>query len=322
MASPCPPYPAASPSAPSTAPRRTDHAPAKCGIFDRVRRVALLPERGKLIVATDLQGHVADFERVTAIFEQAARGPDGAVLVITGDLVHGPEIPESDWPDYLGSYYRGDSAALLERAMKLQERWPGRVFYLLGNHEHAHVGGPVVAKFFPDEAMRLEELLGDDGTQRMRAWFRTWPFVAVAPKARLVMLHAAPHARIESTNDLERLSLDGCSGLTLEEMAARGTLGALLWARSTSAERAWSFLHAIHDDARVAIYGHDVARSGHSIEREPLLCVSTSFGCFDGDKVYLEWDLSEPALSAEDVARRGLRPLHPDAPPVHRLITY
>jgi hypothetical protein len=279
-----------------------------------------LPERGKLFVATDMQGNVADFDRMTAIFEDAAKDSEGAVLVVTGDLVHGPELSQSDWPDYLGSYYHGDSAELLVRAHELQSRYPNRVFYLLGNHEHAHVGGPVVAKFFPDEALRLEELLGDDGTLEMRDWFRTWPFVAVAPKARIVMLHAAPHAKIEDADDLERLSLDGCSGLTLEEMAARGTLGALLWARTTSSERAWSFLRAIHPEARVALYGHDVARTGYAIDREPMLCVSTSFGCFDGDKLYVEWDLSEPVASAEDLALRGLRLLHPEAPAVHRLM--
>ena len=55
-----------------------------------------------------------------------------------------------------------------------------------------------------------------------------------------------------------------------------------------------------------------------AVEREPLLCVSTSFGCYDGDKLYLEWDLAEPAESARETAARGLRVLHPAAPPVHR----
>ncbi|MEJ7735083.1 MAG: metallophosphoesterase [Polyangiaceae bacterium] len=283
-----------------------------------MRRVVTLPDEGKLLVATDLQGNVADFGRVAALFEAAVREPGGATLVITGDLVHGPELPEADWPDYLGSFYRGDSKAVLEAARDLAERHPGRVHYLLGNHEHAHVGGPVVAKFFPDEARRLEELLGDDGTERMRAWLRTWPFVAVARRARLVMLHAAPHARIESAADLERLPLEGFFDVPLDEMANRGALGALLWARTTSSERGHAFLRAIHPEAKVAVFGHDVAREGYAIDREPLLCISTSFGCFDGDKLYLEWDLSEPAESAADVARRGLRPLHPGAGPVHR----
>lgn len=289
------------------------------GYARRVRRVVVLPEHGKLIVATDLQGNVPDFDRVAQIYEAAAAQPGGAILVVTGDLVHGPELNERDWPDYLGSYYEGDSKTVLERARALADRHPGKVHYLLGNHEHAHVGGPVVSKFFPDEARRLEELLGPQRTLEMRGWLRTWPFVAIAPRARIVMLHAAPHARIESRQDIERLPLDGFFDVPLEEMATRGTLGALLWARTTSTERANAFLRAVDPDARVALYGHDVARAGHTIEREPLLCISTSFGCYDGDKLYLEWELDEPALSAVDVARRGLRALYPDAPAVHRL---
>jgi hypothetical protein len=269
-------------------------------------------------VSTDVQGNVADFDRVAGIFEDAARDRDGAHLVVTGDLVHGPELSELDWPDYLGSFYHGDSRTVLEHARELADRYPDRVHYLLGNHEHAHVGGPVVSKFFPDEARRLEDLLGEDGTRRMRAWLRTWPFVASAPRARLVMLHAAPHARIKSVDDLDRLPLDGFYDVPLEDMAARGTLGALLWARTTSSERGFEFVRAIDPEARVAVYGHDVARGGFAVEHEPLLCISTSFGCFDGDKLYLEWDLSEPAESARAVAKKGLKVLHPDAPPVHR----
>jgi hypothetical protein len=285
-----------------------------------VARVVTLPDRGKLIVATDLQGNVEDFERVAAVFEKANAAPGGAVLVVTGDLVHGPEISERDWPDYLGTYYRGDSKTVLERAWALLNRFPDRVFYLLGNHEHAHVGGPVVAKFFPDEARRLEELLGFEGTERMRAWLRTWPFVAVAKRAGLCMLHAAPHAKIGKVDDLERLPLEGFFDVPLDEMANRGALGALLWARTTSTERAREFLQALDPNLRVAIFGHDVARAGYAIDREPLLCISTSFGCFDGDKLYLEWDLSVPADNAEHVARIGLRPLRPEAAPVHRAV--
>ena len=68
----------------------------------------------------------------------------------------------------------------------------------------------------------------------------------------------------------------------------------------------------------MAVYGHDVARAGYAIDREPLLCVSSSFGCFDGDKLVLEWDLGERAETAREVADRGLFALHPEASPVHR----
>ena len=63
------------------------------------------------------------------------------------------------------------------------------------------------------------------------------------------------------------------------------------------------------------------AGQGHLVEHEPLLCVSTSFGCHDGDKVYLEWDLAVPAVSADDAARTGLRRLYPEVPGRYRTQT-
>ncbi|MFD0579626.1 hypothetical protein [Dactylosporangium darangshiense] len=69
----------------------------------------------------------------------------------------------------------------------------------------------------------------------------------------------------------------------------------------------------------MAVFGHDIVREGHLVEHEPLLCVSSSFGCYDGDKLYLEWDLARPAGSAAEVARDGLRRLYPGARAVHRI---
>lgn len=279
-----------------------------------VTRVVELPDRGRLIVGTDLQGNLADFERLIEHFVRAhEEHPDGATLVITGDLVHGPEIPEPHWPDYLGTYFHADSAAVLVRAEALEARFPGRVHFLLGNHEHAHIGGPVVSKFFANEALRLEKLMGAERTERVRSWFSRWPLVAFARRAGLLMVHGAPNAAIQSLRDVENVCLEGRGDGSLDEIAAE-----LLWARTASTVRARAFLRAIHPSLKVAVYGHDVAREGYAIDREPLLCLSTSFGCHDGDKLYLDWELSELAESAEAVAERGLRPLRPEAAPVYR----
>lgn len=285
--------------------------------FTRLRRVVHLPDRGTLIVATDVQGNARDFARIAEVFVEALRETGGsAYLVVTGDLVHGPEIDEDHWPDFLGSFYRGDSRAVLQQAGELQRQFPGRVVYLLGNHEHAHIGGPVVSKFFPDEARRLEEFLGNDGTRWARDWLSTWPFVAVARRAGIVMSHAAPHLTIKGASDIERLNLDFTSDtMTAEE---QGALTTLLWARSTSTDRGRAFIEALCPGAKVAIYGHDVVREGAAVEREPLLCVSTSFGCYDGDKLYVRWDLAQRAESAAEVAEKALLPLYPDANPVFR----
>jgi len=280
-----------------------------------VSRLVELPDKGRLIVATDLQGNLTDFERVVQVFEAAAQAEDGAVLVVTGDLVHGPEIPERHWPDYLGSYYHADSVGVLTCAEDLVRRYPGQVHYLLGNHEHAHVGGPVVSKFFANEALRLEQLLGAERTALTRSWIQGWPLVAVARRAGLLMLHGAPNALIHSIADLEAVELSPEGG---PEGVVDDLLAELLWARTASTVRARAFMNVIDARLRAAVFGHDVVRGGFAIDREPLLCISTSFGCHDGDKLYLDWDLARPATSAAEAARDGLCPLYPNSSPVYR----
>jgi hypothetical protein len=275
------------------------------------QRIVDLPTSGTIFVATDLQGNARDFDRVAELFEARHAERGDAHLLVTGDLVHGPEYTREQWPPHLGTYYVGDSCGVLERAEALQRRHPGRVHYLLGNHEHAHVGGPVVGKFFPDEAARLEQLLGASRTERVRTWFRSWPLVAVAPSAGLCFLHAAPGVPVTGRGELEALPLEG-----VDDPAVAHLLVALLWSRGTTAARARSFLRALGPDLTAAVHGHDVVREGFAVEHGACLCLSSSFGCYDGDKVYLRWDLAERAPSAEVLARRGLRRLWPEEPPV------
>jgi len=261
-----------------------------------------------------LQGNVQDFLRVAEIFEAANLEPNGAVLVVTGDLVHGPEIPEHSWPAYLGTFFKADSGELLRQAKRLADRYPDQVYYLVGNHEHAHIGGPIVSKFFPNEALRLEQQMGRKMSREMHDWFITWPLIAVAHEAKLLMMHAAPNAAIRSVADFDRVDFTGKG----DEQFTDELLGEILWARTTTTRRARAFLGAIDKELKVAVYGHDVVREGYAIDREPLLCISTSFGCYNGDKLYLRWDLSNPAKNARDVAARGLQPLYPDVKAKYR----
>jgi Calcineurin-like phosphoesterase len=281
-------------------------------------RTITLPERGVLVAATDLHGNLRDFRAVVARFQALRDNDMNPRLVICGDMVHGPAIPRDAWPEHLGTYYEDESPELLHDAERLQHAYPAEVHYLLGNHEHAHLGGPHLEKFHPDEAAHLEHRYEADGFAPIRRWLASWPWAAVAPAAGLVLTHAAPHAGIAAATDLDTTALEGYEHIALSDMAAAGPLGALLWARTTTPERARAFMSALNPRARVAVFGHDPIREGHVVEHEPLLCVSTSFGCHDGDKVYLEWDLAVPAQSATRVARDGLRRLYPGTAPTHR----
>jgi hypothetical protein len=247
-----------------------------------------LPASGRLLVATDIQGNLRDFQRMLALFEES---PADSVLVFTGDLVHGPDPEtEENWPDFLGTPYRDDSPTVVQAFMAAQERYPGRVHCLLGNHEHAHVGGPRTAKFHADEAQVLEDRLGPEPTGVMRTLFHRLPLVAVAPNG-VVLLHAAPSANLKSVEELEAVELDGYAQWGIDDFFHVSVLGPILWSRMARPEQARAFLKVL--DGRIAIYGHDVVREGYERVGDEQLCVSTSFALLDQDKTYVELDLAK-----------------------------
>src|SRR5262249_37691085 len=165
-------------------------------------RVLRLPDHGRLLVCTDLQGCLRDFERFVHIFERALHEHHGdAHALFTGDLIHGPHIDPEDWPDFLGEYYRGASGEVMMAYAALAARFPGRVHALLGNHEHGHIGGPHTAKFAADEVALLEQILGPAATARMRAIIHTFALAAVA-RCGAVFTHGATAAQIASITDL------------------------------------------------------------------------------------------------------------------------
>ncbi len=250
-------------------------------------RLLRLPATGRLLVATDIQGNLRDFQRMLALFEHSA---DDSVLVFTGDLVHGPdETTEQHWPDFLGTPYRDESPEVVRAFLEARERYPGRVHSLLGNHEHAHVGGPRTAKFHEDEAQVLEERMGPGPAGAMRTLFTQLPLVAVAPNGA-VLLHAAPAARLRGPEDLEAVRLEGYHGWGIDEFFQVSLLGPILWSRMASPEQARAFVGAL--GGRIAIYGHDVVREGYERVGDEQLCVSTSFALFDEQKTYVELDLA------------------------------
>jgi hypothetical protein len=272
-------------------------------------RVLRLPARGRLYVATDLQGNLPDFEAVVARFLDG--GPD-AQLVFTGDLIHGPdEATARDWPGSLGTPYRDESFAVVRSFIELQRRCPGRVHGLMGNHEHAHVGGPATGKFHPDEAAALEAELTDDEVAELRATLRGFPLVAVAP-CGVVLLHGAPAAAVDGPDAIEAVSLDGFGEWSYHDFLEVPVLGPILWSRMATDAEAERFVKAL--GAEVAVFGHDIVRTGWSKDGPRQLCLSTSFALHDREKTYLELDLAGRYRSTDDFAvGRELKALYPSS---------
>jgi calcineurin-like phosphoesterase family protein len=276
--------------------------------------VLRLPDHGRLLVATDLQGNLRDFERMADLFQAAAAAAHGdAHLLFTGDLIHGPHLEPEDWPDFLGAYYRDQSPQVIDGLVALEGRFPGHVHALLGNHEHAHVGGPHTAKFAPDEVVTLESTLGPTATQRLHAVLSEFPLAAIAP-CGVVFTHGAPAAEIAGIEEVLAAPVSGHNLETVMDIFEVPVIGKLLWARSAPSDVARRFLAAM--GGRIAIFGHDVVPQGFERIGDEQMIVSTSFGVPDANKFYLELDLSARYQSVQEL-RLGthILPLYPDARP-------
>jgi hypothetical protein len=279
-------------------------------------RVLRLPDRGRLLVCTDLQGCLRDFERFVQIFEQALLDHRGdAHVLFTGDLIHGPHIEPEDWPDFLGEYYRDASGEVMMAYAELTAQYPGRVHALLGNHEHGHVGGPHTAKFAADEVALLEQILGPSATARMRGIIHTFALAAVS-RCGAAFTHGAPAAQIDSIAELEAADLSGAGYASPLDVLDTPIVGKILWARSATDAESRRFLRAIN--CTIAIYGHDVIPEGFEIVGDTQMVVSTSFGLFDTNKVYVSLDLAAKYRTVHDL-RIGheILPLYPDRAPTH-----
>jgi hypothetical protein len=271
-----------------------------------------LPDRGRLLCAADLRGNLRDFYTVVSRFQA---DPEARLLFL-GNLIHGPYLHPSEWKPELGSYYRDESPAILLKLSLLCEKYPGRVFALLGNHEYSHLGGPHTNRFADDETAALEARLGPEASLYLKKWMSTWPLWATS-SAGILFSHAAPGAKLESLAELETLDyppdgpVSGDGSTPQGELARR--LGPFLWSAPHRPERAREV--ATVAGARFLVYGHEPVSGHETIAREQFI-LGTSFGLRDEEKRYLCLDLGVSYSSALDL-REGTEvvPLYPPAPP-------
>ena len=276
-------------------------------------RILHLPPEGKLLVCTDLHGNLADFQKMVVYFEEAEAQNERPYLLFSGDLVHGPEALESEWPDYLGPYYRDQSGELIDAFLELQARFPGQVASLLGNHEHSHVGGPHTPKFWEDETAHFEEVVGPERSELYCAAFKTFPLVAVSP-CGVCVTHGAPNVSITSPKELE-VSYEGFENLDINSMYSGPPITRLLWCRGCPPPIADAFLQVLSTlghEQRVVIFGHDIVTEGYEKIGAGQLQLSTSFGVDTANKTYIEIDLSRRYAGVSDLHEgRELRALYP-----------
>jgi hypothetical protein len=259
------------------------------------RRHTLLPDRGRALVSTDVHGNLDDFLALRRAFE-VMEGE--AHWVILGDVVHAPDERARRSEPLLYDYQDG-SMRIVEQILELEKLYPGRIHFVLGNHDHGHVGGPHTHKFHRDEVAHLESTLTEGEKEVMRGLFSR-ALLAVAAPCGVLLSHGSPDATLQRLEDLDRIKDLGAPG----DPYLRAALASFLLFYGQPDATCERFLENMSKssglDLRVVVHGHDRTESGFFVEGNWQLCLCI-FGAPREAKRYLVLDLAARYRWAADL---------------------
>ena len=186
--------------------------------------LVVLDDCRRAIVVGDLHGRYDNLENILKDknnLEDIMAGQ--AHLVFTGDAVHPPSSLLSDPKVY------EDSFCTMLLIMTLKAENPFNVHYLVGNHDHAHIGGRPAGRGEVRQDMLFEKYSIEKWGPEVFEAYRT--FVAMSPvviKARfqdgyVLMVHAGLTQRVLNPQGLINIKVKGPQGPELHE---------LLWSRN------------------------------------------------------------------------------------------
>jgi hypothetical protein len=218
----------------------------------RTGRLLRLPAGAEVLVGGDLHGSVENF-RLLLQRADLARQPQRHLVV--QELVHGAFR-------YPGG---GDkSHQLVDLVAALTCQYPGRVHYLLGNHELAQWRRQAIAKAGEDyhELFRagIAEAYGAHAADIEQAYDDVFAAASLALRTdnRVFISHSLPSARHLAAFDPALLEVDDPPPAAWQY---GGALHSLLWDRDTRDSTAAAFLNRV--DADWLISGHIPCPEGY-----------------------------------------------------------
>jgi hypothetical protein len=262
-----------------------------------VRRTVILPARGVLLVSTDLHGSWDDFVALRGHFLRAWADEPATHWAILGDCVHGPsDEARGRRPDLYD--YSDMSAEIVAAILELQREHPGRVHYVLGNHDHGHVGGPRTAKFYPDEVAALERRCNAAQLADLRALFES-ALLAIAAPCGVLLSHGSPDDRLDHFADLDTVRLQPRDN----DAYRRHLLGTFLCSygqRDEVCARLLARVSATAVPVSLVIHGHDRDEEGFFAGGANQAC-PVIFGAPRALRRYVRLDLSNCYKCAADL---------------------
>jgi hypothetical protein len=258
-------------------------------------RTRIFPRRGTLIVSTDMHGNAEDFAALRDRFLAARDREAETYWAILGDAVHGPS-PEARErrPDLYD--YDDQSAAIVRGVLELQAAHGEHVAYVLGNHDHGHVGGPHTAKFYPDEVVALERRCSEDERVGIKELFSNALLAAVAP-CGVLMAHGCPDDRLVGFADLEEVRLCRADN----DVYRRHLLDTFTRSYGQSeavVERLLKSVTATAVAVNLIIHGHDRDEAGYFMASGARVLCPVLFGAPRREKRYVQLDLAATYESA------------------------
>ena len=251
-------------------------------------RHAWLPARGTLLVSTDLHGNGEDFRALRTRFLRALERDPDVHWAVLGDAVHGPDAAaRAEHPELYD--YPDESGMIVVELLGLRQRYPERVHYVLGNHDHSHIGGPRTRKFYDDEAAYLESRLSPPERAALRALFSTAKLALFAPCGALLS-HGSPDDTLRAAADLDAIPLE----LARCDAYQRRVLATFLTSygqRSEVTAKLLQRLSAGGPALTFVVHGHDRDETGWFTEGDNQAC-PVIFGALKAEKRLLCLDLA------------------------------
>ena len=251
------------------------------------------------MVSTDLHGNWDDFAALRTHFERRVSAKRKTHWVLLGDSVHGPSEPSRSRDPEIYDF-EDSSWAIVEAISELRRTYPDRVHYVLGNHDHAHVGGPITGKFYPDEGAELESQLDTTQKATLRALFESALLAVVAP-CGLLLTHGSPDDTLEDIFDLNEIR---SLRVTDNTPYHRRLLQTFLTHYGQREHVTVALLETVSKDFKkpisVLVHGHDKDEGGWYSEHPHTLGL-VLFGAPRENRMFLEVNLRKRYRSVADL---------------------
>lgn len=255
-----------------------------------------LPDRGILLVSTDLHGNWQDYERLAHRFEQERQDNPQTFWLILGDAVHGPNRHVATHePELYG--FADHSFRIVAAIADLKRRFFRHVLYVLGNHDHGHIGGPHTGKFHADEVKALDSRLNGEQRDLLKDFFLQ-ALLAVSAPCGVLCCHGSPDATLTDLNQLEDIAWAPHQNTPVANAILAGFLRSYGQPGPVTA-RLLANISRPELDLKVVIHGHDVDDEGWFTEGGNQLC-PVLFGAPDHKKRFLRLDLAARYTAVTD----------------------